>query len=165
MPTRHRSATGQVRRQARRKLVWCETNQVVTIAAAAFSNLNLLAQFSVAGASTLGITTMRTIVRIQVENWAAVGDDIQAGLLVGRLADVGVATNLAATPELDWAYHTELFPSASGAAISVAQVFDWDVRAKRKVQELDQVYLLCMANGSAASKTMQVFVRTLVALP
>jgi len=164
MPTRHTRSSHQVR-GPRRKLVWCELNQTLTLAAGHTSNLNMLTQFSVAGASTLGVTVMRTILNIQVATFVAAADYLEWGLVVGRLADVGTVTALAGTPELDWSYHDILFPGSSGPDVNVSERFRYDVRSKRKVQELDQVYLWAFLNGSAGTQVLQLFSRTLVALP
>jgi len=43
--------------------------------------------------------------------------------------------------------------------------FDFDVRSKRKATELQQVPMICFENLSAASKNVDVFTKTLLALP
>jgi hypothetical protein len=114
------------------------------------------------------VTVVRTLLQIHVQNWAAVGDAIIAGLLVCRAADIGTAVAGQASAnvhDLDWAMSDAIFPQASGAAVSVAQSYYFDIRSKRKVQEMGQRYALCLANNAAAAKTIDVFARTLLALP
>ena len=169
MPARRRRSAGQGGRfSGRRRPAWAEFSGTIGLLQNAFSNVNLLGDLDVAGSSILGVTVARTIVRIQVENWALAGDFLRVGLLAGRLTDVGVAapaTDLAANPGLSWAWHTELFPSSNGAAINVAQVYDFSSMARRRIRNVNETFLLCLDNPSAATKNLDVFVRVLVALP
>ena len=167
-PRRRRSSYAQRGFSGRRRPAWAEFSGNVGLLANAFSNINLLTDLDVAGSSILGVTVARTIVRIQVENWATAADFLRVGLLAGRVTDVGVAapaTDLAANAGLSWAWHTQLFPSSNGAAVNVVQVYDWTSMAKRRIRNVTETYLLCLDNPSAASKTLDIFVRTLVALP
>jgi hypothetical protein len=111
---------------------------------------------------------MRTHVLLHVQNWALVADAMVWGLLVCRAADIGlnvVGQASANVHDLDWAISTALFPQSSGAAVSVAQTYPYDVKSRRKVQEMGQRYALCVSNNSAAAKTYDIFARTLIALP
>ena len=166
MPTRHLRSTRSVR-SARRKLIWATTAQNVTIAAGAHTTVDLLASIEVAGASTLGITVMRTHCEIYVSNWAGVNDEVVYGFIIARDTDIGAALgpNANADTELDWMLWSALFPNGSGAAVDVATTYPIDLRSKRKMEEMGQRYALCMTNISAASKTFTVICRTLVALP
>jgi len=57
----------------RRKLVWCTFGvQSFAMAATSAKSFNLLGNFEIAGASTLGMTIIRTHARLQIENFAAV---------------------------------------------------------------------------------------------
>ena len=167
MPARYRRSAAPVRRQGRRRqLVWAEVANSVTLGAGAGSNVDVLALgLENAGQSHLGITVMRTLVTLQVQNWAGVTDAIYWGLVIGRPADVGTSPLLGSMPGLDWYYREQLLPISNGASVNVAQRYDFDVRSKRKMSEVDQRDLLCFDNISAASKNVQFFVRTLVALP
>ncbi len=168
MPARYRRSARPVRRGGGRprQLVWAEVANSVTVGAGAGNNIDLLAtSLENAGQSHLGITIMRTIVTLQVQNWAGVTDAIFMGLVIGRPADVGTTPLLGSMPGLDWYWREQLLPVANGAAVNVSQRYDYDVRSKRKMAEVDQRDLLCFDNISAASKNIQFFVRTLVALP
>jgi hypothetical protein len=164
----HRRGSFRSSSSARRKLVWSGLDQNVVVASGAYTNLNLLGQLAVAGSSLLGITIMRTHLKIGVQNWAAVADEIGVGLLVVRNTDIGAAVVGAPNTnnlELDWMFLTRLYAPSEGATVTVAQTYDFDNRSKRKMQELNQAYSLSILNSAAASKTMNVFARTLVALP
>jgi hypothetical protein len=166
MPARHLRSTRSVR-GARRKLVWATTAQNFTIAAGARTTVDLLASLEVAGASTLGVTVMRTHSRIYVSNWATVNDEVVYGFIIARDTDIGAALgpNANADTELDWMLWSALFPTSSAAAVDVTSMTDIDLRAKRKMEEMGQRYALCVTNISAASKTFSLIQRTLVALP
>jgi len=170
MPARRRRSTSQGRRiSGRRRPAWAEFQSNVVVASTAFSNINLLADLDVAGSSILGVTVVRTLVRIQVQNWATVlTDSISVGLMAGRLSDVGAAapaTALAFNPGLSWAWHDLLLPRSDGATIRAIDIYEIDSRAMRRIRNVNETFLLCLANASTGSKTMEIFVRTLVALP
>jgi hypothetical protein len=110
---------------------------------------------------------MRTILQIHVQNFAAQADAIVFGLIIGQAQQLGTTTLLANQAHLDWYFYEYLFPTSSGAAASedVMERFDFDVRSKRKATELQQVPMICFENLSAASKNVDVFTKTLLALP
>jgi hypothetical protein len=165
---RRRPSGSAHRSSARRKLVWATIFAPSVVASATTNNIDLGAALEVAGSSLLGVTIMRTHVRLQVQNFAAIAADLQVGLIVGRAADIGVA-NVdginAAAQELDWAYLDMITPNSSAAVVDASQNFMIDNRSKRKMDELGQRYLLSITNNAAASLTVQVFARTLFALP
>jgi hypothetical protein len=162
----HRSRVVHTRTQ-RRKLVWATTDQNVNIPAGQISNTNLLATLSVAGSSLLGVTIMRTHLHVLF-----VGIDPthlpRIGLVVGRNTDVGI--NVAgqqdpSNPELDWMHLDRPIPTASGATIDSVIPYYVDNHSKRKMQELNQAYILAMTNTNAAAQAIQIWARVLIALP
>jgi len=137
----------------------------VTIASTGHNTINMLANLQVAGASTLGVTVMRTHVALGLL-WGAVTDNWDIGLIVGRLEDVGTAQlDPNANPGEDWMLNTQVFPHSSGATVDAASMYTIDNRSKRKVEELDQTYLIAIHNATAASHAVQIYARTLVAMP
>ena len=158
-----------IRSSARRRTTWARQSVTVTaLAAATVSDVDLLTPVEVASASTLAVTVMRVHLQIQVQNWAAVTDDILFGLIVGRSADIG--TNVAgqispASTEYPWMLWGELQPAASGAAVDTCAVYTFDVKARRKMPELTQRLALCFLNQSAAAKTFEITSSVLLALP
>jgi len=167
MPIRTRRSAGSLRRSSqRRKLVWATSDNSVTIPAGQISNVNLLSALSVAGSSLLGITIIRTHLRLQMPQSNA--EFRRIGLIVGRATDVGI--NVAgqqdpSNPELDWMLLDRVGPSWSGATVDSQASMVYDLRAKRKMQELNQAYILALAPASAAANTIQIWARTLIALP
>jgi hypothetical protein len=90
------------------------------------------------------------------------------GLIVGRNTDVGI--NVAgqqdpANPELDWIHLERIMGTASGAAQDNQFVFQLDNHSKRKMQELNQAYILALNNPAAAAAVSQIWARVLIALP
>ncbi len=168
MPGRHRR-TLPVGRSQRRKLVWATSNvTVAALNAGGVADLDLGAPLEVAGSSLLGVTIMRTRLHYHVRDFAAVADQIETGMIIGRSSDIGVNVAgqvSAATPENDWMLLTVLDPVTSAAAVDAGARFDFDLRAKRKMQELNQKLVLSLFNNSAGAHTIDVFARVLVALP
>jgi len=150
---------------ARRKLVWSTTDQSVTLIAGANTSLNLLAALSVAGSSLLGVTIMRTHLTLAIDTAVTAADRLRVGFVVDRVSEVGAASAItAADPELDWMLwrHETAAPTFGSGG---SNVLEYDLRAKRRMQELNQAYLLCITNSAGGSKTITVAGRTLVALP
>jgi hypothetical protein len=168
MPAHHRPVSRISRGASRRVRIWSELNQSFTVAAGAFSNVNVLSDLDVAGQLSTGLTVMGTIVHLHMQNWAAVGDQLKWGLLMGRSDDVGVAAPanaLAATDGLTWAWHEILYPTFDGAAIRVSEVYKRQIKARRKIHNANDTYLFCVVNPSAAAKTFDLFIRTVCAMP
>jgi hypothetical protein len=154
-------------RAERRKLVWGTTDQSVNIPAGQISNTNLLAALSVAGSSLLGVTVMRTHCRI-MQLAAVAGTTTRVGFIIGRTSDVGI--NIAgqqdpSNPELDWMLLDRRTQDTNGAATNATQNWVYDLKSKRKMQELNQAYILAITNTTAAAVTYQLWARVLVALP
>jgi hypothetical protein len=139
------------------------------MAQGARNNVDLLAEMEVAGTSAVGITVMRTHLRMTFSGDAATGG-LSYGLIVGRKLDVGpsVGPDPLADVGLKWAWLDRFFPDTHGGqAITAAENILVDNHAKRIVEEVDERWLLCLHNTNTAVGTTQVriFVRTLVALP
>jgi hypothetical protein len=161
MSPRHLRSTAIAGRSPRRTLTWLQNSGVETLAAGTGANRDLGAASST---DALG-TIMRLLLYVTVENWAAAADIITIGTVKGRAADIGTSPLLASMPGLDWSFMAPIYPESAGAAISVVQTYRFDLKSRRKVQEVDERYLVCFDNGSAASKTLQWFSRLLVAEP
>jgi len=130
--------------------------------------MDLLADFQASGASTLGVTVMRTHLRVQLP-YVNVSDQWSIGLIVARAQDIGIGTangpDPGVNPDLNWAYNDRIWAISNGSAIDVAREITIDIRAKRKVQELNERFVFAIRNATAASAQCRVFARTLVALP
>jgi len=149
---------------------WSTTDQSVTIPAGQTSDIDLLAPMEIVGSSIVGITIIRTHVRI---TWtvASLGDSYRIGLIIGRFEDVGINVPgqiTSSDPDLDWMYLDRVYADTEGAGATVDTTFTntFDVKSKRRCQKLGQTYLLSLVNANAVSSTpCRVFARTLVALP
>jgi len=150
----------------RRKLVWATVEQATSaLAAGASANIGLLGDL---GNATLGCTIMRTHVRVTPTAAVALADSVNLGLIVARNTDVADPTTAGlvtvAQADLDWMFihrwtaNPTLFEGGSNS-ISI------DVRSKRKLQELNQNYILSIKNNQSAASTYRVYARTLIALP
>jgi hypothetical protein len=170
MPPRSRGYARSLRSRRggyKRPTTWSGFEQDITLATGGCTCIDFLGDLNVAGSSFVGLTVTRTFMRIDVQNWAAVGDNITGGLLLGRANDIGTSTAglTAAITDLSWAWHERLMPSSMGAAVNVAQVYDFDIRAQRRLKDSSERYVICFINNSAASKTFHVSARTLCRLP
>jgi hypothetical protein len=168
MPARTRRSSAHVR-GSRRQLVWCTFDQTVAMAAGVGSNSNLLAGLAVAGSSLLGVTIMRTHLELSVITAVTLGDRLQLGLIVGRTADIGAPIPAGAVspaqPDDDWMlWRHETAAPTYGSGSANNQLL-YDVKSKRKMQELNQAYVLSMVNDVGVAKTINIQGRVLLALP
>jgi hypothetical protein len=169
MPARHRRPRSSGVRGSRRTLVWATFDQSVNIAAGAQANSNLLANLQVAGSSTVGITVMRTHLELACITVVTSGDRFRVGLVIGRLGDVGnpapVGSTTAADPGEDWLLWRHETAAPTFGEGDQNNVVRYDVRSKRRSNELDQTYILSMINDVGIAKTFNMQGRILVALP
>jgi hypothetical protein len=165
---RRRSSVSARGHSARRKLVWATAFGNSTVTNGATNNVDLGASLEVAGSSLLGVTVIRTHIRINVRDWASTADQFTYGLIIGRTADIGVGNSNGingAASELDWMLYDQMFPTSSAAVVDVTSQRMIDLRAKRKMDELGQRYLLSFSNNSAAVHSLSYIARVLFALP
>jgi len=169
MPVRRARATRAVGRGARRKLVWdTEQGTFGSLAVGGHAGIDMGASLAT-NASILGSTVVRTLVTIALPGYASGSDSYTYGVLKGRTGDAGSASTQApdpfTNPELDWAWIGKAFATFSGATQDTQRVIQFDVRAKRKLQELNEIWLLMVTNNTAAIVTTAKFhTRTLFAL-
>ena len=164
MPVRRSSRV--ITRSARRKLVWATLNTGVSVGAGAVKGFDLLGNLETAGASVLGATVMRTHYQLGL-NWntPVVNDFWCIGQLICRDVDITTGIDPNTNPGDDWMLSKQYYVFATGAAFNIASYHDIDLKSKRKVQELEQRCGLMVANHSATARNVNLYVRTLVALP
>ena len=163
------------RSSARRKLVWATNSGAgIVVTPGTVLNPDLLSNLRTGGASVLGATVMRTHMRfsIQWETTSESGQQFQIGLTV---ADMDLITPTARiTPAergRDWALLDGFMPgtglnSYANTGSFPAEGFIVDLRSKRKVQELNQTWVLAATYvGGTTSISVSYWARTLLALP
>jgi len=159
-------------RPQRRKLVWAT---VQTTAAALTVNStggvgDLLANLRVAGSSVLGATVMRTHARLELSSATT---DNAAGFVYGFAVDDATelgGTNLDLTSlGADWMLYDTVTPASSPSIMTVGTTFIWhrtiDLKAKRRLEELNESYRFSIKNEGGATADWSLFARILVALP
>jgi len=171
MPVRRgrRSFNGS---RARRRLVWATSFTFNAVANNANVNLDLLANLKVAGSSVLGVTVVRTHMRFAVQ-WPPLTNTFQ-GLAVGLVVQSMDAVNLTQidlSQDQDWALRDTFLPGTGVNHLSpitpFTEGFTVDLKAKRRVDELNESWALAYSLQNSVGNTIpvSVFARTLVALP
>lgn len=177
MPS-HRG-TRHAARPQRRKLVWAQFSATVTYTAVnQYIVLDLLQTYKAAvGASTAGITIMRTHLTVGQTTAPAPAQSLWLGLRVDDLAQVVAAPaavsatnpNPRDNPYVDWmlsdqgVYDNE---GQLGRANSPFQGWVIDNHSKRRMEEVQMAYLLTLVNDTGSATTsLHVFSRVLLALP
>jgi hypothetical protein len=130
--------------------------------------VNLLAALAVAGASLLGVTIMRTHCELSITSTVTAADRLRVGFIICRFSEIGAAIAGAVTPadpELDWLLWRHESAAPTFGSQSANNQLVYDIKAKRKMQELNQAYALSLSNDVGIAKLIQVQARTLLALP
>jgi hypothetical protein len=163
-----RSSVAAVRgmRSRRRSLVWATTNTNVSFGAGAARGFDLLGNLRTTGSSVLGCTVVRTHIQLGLDWVTPVKTEFWCvGVIRCRDVDVAASIDPNTNPGDDWMLSKQYFPSASGAALDIFQFREIDLRAKRKVQELEETAALMISNHGAVARNVAIYARTLVALP
>jgi len=166
MPLGPRRSSRPIRRFNPRQRVWSTFDNNSTVASGLAGDVDLLAPLEVAGASVLGCTVLRTLIKVYVPWSGVAGDGIYAGTMVGNLSDVGTGRldPGPAAAEDDWAFLTRVFQPFTGAAADANREYFWDIKSKRRIEELNSRWVFAWHNLAAGNKTISIYVRTLVAL-
>jgi len=137
---------------AARRTAWARFEQNVSNAAAAtYSAVDLLANYKLDGGTSAGCTVTRIHLEMAVTSVITVADKFAWGILRGQDTDVGVnnvgTPQAVAHPYEDWMFWQ--YPAASsntgaGPAYwqSASNVLSLDLKAQRKIPELQQTLLL-----------------------
>jgi hypothetical protein len=163
MPVR-RSSRPAVRSH-RRKLVWCNFQFSDSAIVTTVNTIHdMLTDFEAAGATHLGCTIMRIHMQLSFSP-GAVGDHGEIGIAVGRKGDTISTLSVAVNPEMDWMLYRWVWPASSGGTVDAVNPFEIDLRAKRKLDELDQTLWFTWIPIATTSASMSGFARILLALP
>jgi len=175
MPPRSRRVMGH-RSSLRRKLIWATASGSDATIANDNYNYDLLGNLRVAGASVLGATVIRTHMRVSVSWPANFAPDV--GVALGLCVQ---SLSLVSPPQVDlfqdedWALRDLFLPGTgvnaiftAGALGTYTEGFRVDLKAKRKVQELNQTWVLAYSPQGFGTDTAPVvswYARSLIALP
>jgi hypothetical protein len=161
----------------RRRTTWARDNLTPTPIATGnhWETSDLLATFKSSGGNQQGVTIGRIHLRISIWSAVAEGDQIAIGVIRGQDTDVGTsvvgAPNPIANPYEDWLFWGVYTASdAGGSGVysphGLTNVLEFDIRAKRKLMNLDeQLQLVVMAAVVATSVSYSASVSTLLLLP
>jgi hypothetical protein len=130
--------------------------------AAAYENFDLLANFKTDGGVTQGVTVARIHCRMTRTSALTSGDVYDWGIFRGQNADVGLsvvgAPNASADPYEDWMFWEsigtghELAEQPGGGNTRV-----YDIRAKRKLLQLQEVLVLSHGTANVTTFPLTVF--------
>ena len=166
MPVRRRHSykTGSM---DRRRTTWARSTGLMTTASAAtYQTVDLLAAFKAAGGTTFGCTVARIHLRLAVVSAVVVADQFSIGIIKGQDTDVGVTVAGAPQPIThpyeDWLYWSSFFAnvgSGSGAGFfpgGTGASYEVDIKAKRKLQDLDENLNIVLSAQVAGTFPVQV---------
>jgi len=178
MSLHRRRSSRSSRGTGRRKLVWASRSITANTVAAnnSTTNIDLLADYkTVAGASTAGITIMRTHLDLWVGSTVTANDAFAIGMKIDDLDQVvaSSASALAVNPignvDTDWMLLRHFAATPNYNMFGPTQQVIIDLKAKRRMEEVQEAYLFCIVPlGVAAGGlpfTFSFFSRTLLALP
>jgi len=146
--------------------VWATTDTGAAFGANQVKIIDLLTQFELAGVSKLGVTVMGFHLRMQIPT--AVVGFTSFEYAVGVQPQTTVGTQLPnpnGDNDLEWMIFQRTWPTYSGATVDANYVVTHDSKARRKVDEMGETLTLNMWAPVVSAGTINVFCRTLVALP
>jgi hypothetical protein len=172
MPYRHRRTSVSRVGKSRRFGTWVTAASFgsTALAAAARAEFDLLAGLEVAGASTVGATVARTHVRINVSGGAS---DTAPGFVWGLIKwDKTLLVNSPSPATdfyADWAWLNYVTPGTHGPILNTATTIFYsdaaDVKAQRRLQEMNDTWVISLINEGNVSLNYNYFVRTFLKLP
>jgi hypothetical protein len=158
-----------------RETTWARSVNVFALAANGnYSTLDLLAPFKTDGGNQQGVTVTRTHLNFTVTSAVASTDTFAWGLIKAQNTDVGANVAGAPTPDLDpyedwlmWRTETAGNIGQPGYWIGNSTEKDFDIRAQRRLPELQMTYNLVIKRLTVAAATLNVVVSvsTLLKLP
>jgi len=160
--TMHRGRRGFSAGQ-RRKLTWATKSATHNTLSTAGLMDDLLSNYRSAGGSTQGCTVIRTHIDLIVQTTTpGVGDGCFLGLIVANTnetaAEYGPTEGF-----LDWGLYRFLYTAKYGQGFAGYTI---DLRAKRKIQELQESWFINTAALLGVNNTNVTYTaRTLLALP
>src|SRR5215469_2390371 len=154
---------------ARRKLVWSRlVGTTGSLAANGIANFDLLAALENAGTSKLGVTVMRTLLDVQF-GFAGVGvpgsDYWVLACKRFTTSEIAAVVDPAAQMEQDWAFWGSTYPGYSAGTVDSALTRHFDLRSRRKIDEMGETYGLACTNKTGATNALSFTASVLLMLP
>jgi hypothetical protein len=158
----------------RRRTTWArQVGTLSNASAATYVTSDLLAAFKTAGGTTFGCTVARIHLRLSYETTVAAGDNFALGVIKGQDTDVGAtiagAPQPLTHPYEDWLYWSNFVASSPGNFYfpGGANTIDIDIKAKRRLEDLDEFLNIVAVSPVAASFPAQIVfsASTLLMLP
>jgi hypothetical protein len=156
-----------------RETTWARAVSTFALAANGnYATLDLLAPFKTSGGVQQGVTVTRTHLWLSVTSGSAPADTFTWGLVRGQNTDVGANVAGAPTPDLDpyedWLlWRTETACNTGSGAdtyFPATNVWSFDVKAQRRLPELQMTYNLVVKRLTVTAATLNVVVTTSVLL-
>ena len=164
----------RLRSGQRRRVIWSTLTVVAGSipSATKAAPLDHLADLEAAGVGVVGATVLRTHVALELH---AATTDTSPGVDWGLLQWNKLRASAADMPDpntnfhADWAMLRELRPGLARSVFTVnSQIFfgsEYDVKARRRLHEMDDTFFFQISNVGTASIVYDLFSRCLVALP
>jgi len=150
----------------RRRTTWArQVGTLSNASAATYDTVDLLSAFKTAGGTTFGCTVARIHLRFSVITVVAPSDNWTVGVIKGQDTDVGAtiagAPQPITHPYEDWLYWSAFFacdqPGAGSAFFDGGNnVYTVDIKAKRKLEDLDENLNLVSATSLSGAFPQQV---------
>ena len=146
----------------RRRTTWArQIGTLSNASAATWATADLLAAFKTGGGTTFGCTVARIHLRLSVITAVVASDNFTVGVIKGQDTDVG--TTIAGAPQPlthpyeDWLYWSA-FAAGTGATIfpGGGNTYEIDIRAKRKLEELNENLNIVGVTSNAGTFPQQV---------
>jgi len=163
------SGRGRRPTAARRKRVWAREQDSMTVSAGAQNAFNLLTDFTtLSSVVTFGSTVGRIRLTCAFDRTSTPAD--LDALWIGVLAapstmDPGTDLGPASNPHLDWMFWTKRFISEENVGSGSGPFWEFDIKAMRKLDELDTRLWLCMEAQALLAGTLAFGASTLLLLP
>ena len=156
------------RGSARRKLVWTNQSTLQSIAAGGSTQSIVSSSYETQYGMSLQGTIVRTILRIIIAPTGSFTVDYgPVFYAVGLLGRSEILLDVVTTdrPYRDWfIYDVAWGKFSSGLSVPPTDRL-YDIRAKRKIDELEKVPVLAITNNGGASVDVRHQIRMLIALP
>jgi hypothetical protein len=174
MPVVRRRTTAPRRSAARRRTTWATslTQGLAVASGVSATPIDLLAGLEAPGVGIIGGTVGRIHGRLALGTLAADGNPgATYGLVVWDKTPASVKPNAHSDFYVDWMLHQALAPGVAGPGQAVQSGIQLtfgdniDIRAKRRLHEMNDSLFFALFNEGTSTLTFSLFVRTLILLP